>query len=108
VQTYTVRSGDLIDGIARRFGITRQALLDLNPSLSNPYAIHVGQILRVRPEHEASAIQEFALGVDACGQPTRRSEYRLTSRREAPGCYLATFPVEVGTWTWQATVVGGP
>ncbi|NMO90387.1 LysM peptidoglycan-binding domain-containing protein [Actinomycetospora sp. TBRC 11914] len=106
MQTYTVRSGDLIDSIARRFGTTREVLLELNPTLSGPYALHVGQTLRVDPSSVVPAVVEFTVGVDPTGQVTRRSEYRVAARREERGLYTALFPVEVSSWTWQATVVG--
>jgi len=43
-RTYTVRSGDTLVGIAARFGTTTKVLVKLN-GISNPAALHVGQVL---------------------------------------------------------------
>ena len=43
---YTVRRGDTLSGIARRYGITIQYLVNLN-GIRNPNLIYVGQILKV-------------------------------------------------------------
>lgn len=40
---YTVQSGETLSAIARRFGITLQALLAANPQITNPDVIQVGQ-----------------------------------------------------------------
>ena len=44
VQTYTVRSGDTLIGIAAKFGTTAAAITKAN-NISNPRVIHVGQVL---------------------------------------------------------------
>lgn len=45
-QTYTVRSGDTLSGIAARYGTTWQHLAQLN-GLADPNIIHPGQVLAV-------------------------------------------------------------
>lgn len=47
VQYYTVVSGDTLWAIANRYNLTLQALLALNPGISNPNLITVGQKVRV-------------------------------------------------------------
>lgn len=47
--TYVVRSGDTVDEIADRLGMTRKALADLN-GLKPPYALSVGRKLKGPPE----------------------------------------------------------
>lgn len=47
-QTYTVRRGDTLSGIAVRYGTTWQALAALN-HIPPPYTIFPGQVLRVPP-----------------------------------------------------------
>ena len=45
-QTYTVRRGDTLSGIARRYGVSTWALAQAN-GISNPSSIYVGQVLRI-------------------------------------------------------------
>lgn len=45
--TYTVRSGDTLDGIALAYHTTLHTLLALNPSITNPNRIDIGQVIRV-------------------------------------------------------------
>ena len=47
--TYVVRSGDTVDEIAERMGMSRKALADLN-GLTSPYALSVGRKLKGPPE----------------------------------------------------------
>jgi murein DD-endopeptidase MepM/ murein hydrolase activator NlpD len=47
--TYVVRSGDTVDEIADRMGMSRKALADLN-GLKSPYALSVGRKLKGPPE----------------------------------------------------------
>lgn len=51
--SYTVKSGDGLDGIAREMGVTRKILADLN-NLESPYKIKPGQKLK-GPASEAKA-----------------------------------------------------
>jgi LysM repeat protein len=45
--TYTVQRGDTLYSIARRFGTTTAAILQANPSITDPSRIYVGQVLRM-------------------------------------------------------------
>lgn len=45
---YTVVNGDTLWGIAKRYGVTLEQILKLNPQISNPNLIRVGQEVRVR------------------------------------------------------------
>lgn len=45
---YTVVRGDTLSKIAKRFGTNVQALLRLNPAITNPNKIYVGQKIRVK------------------------------------------------------------
>ncbi len=45
-QTYTVRRGDTLSSIARRFGVSTWALAQAN-GICNPSLIYVGQVLRI-------------------------------------------------------------
>jgi LysM repeat protein len=45
--TYEVQAGDTLTRIAERFGTTVQAILAVNPQITNPNLIYVGQVIRV-------------------------------------------------------------
>lgn len=44
---YRVRSGDTLTGIAQRFGVTKAAIRSLNPEITDPSLIHVGDVIRI-------------------------------------------------------------
>lgn len=44
-QTYTIRAGDSLFGIAGRFGLTLEQLLAANPQITNPNLIQAGQVI---------------------------------------------------------------
>ena len=52
-QTYTVKSGDTLSGIASKYGTTWQKLRDLN-GLANPNLIYPGQVLKVTGKASSS------------------------------------------------------
>jgi LysM repeat protein len=45
-RTYTVKSGDTLISIARRFGVTTSAISQLN-NITNANSIRVGQVLKI-------------------------------------------------------------
>ena len=45
--TYTVKNGDTLSGIAKKYSTTVSALLKLNPKISNASMIYVGQVITV-------------------------------------------------------------
>jgi LasA protease len=50
--TYVVQPGDTIESIAEKFGVTEEAIIELN-GLTDPNSLHVGQVLRIPvPESE--------------------------------------------------------
>lgn len=44
---YRVRSGDNLTRIAERFGVTTTAIRKLNPEITDPSLIHVGDLIRI-------------------------------------------------------------
>ncbi len=44
---YTVRRGDTLTSIARRHGIGINAILSINPQISNPNLIYTGQVINI-------------------------------------------------------------
>lgn len=51
-RTYTVKSGDTLGSIARRFGVKKQELLSINPSLSGKEEIYPTKSLAIKYEKE--------------------------------------------------------
>lgn len=47
-QTYTVKKGDTLSKLAKKYGTTWQNLMKLNPSITNPHKIYVGQTIRIK------------------------------------------------------------
>jgi stage VI sporulation protein D len=45
-QTYTVQSGDTLSKIAKRFGVTVDAIVKAN-NIANPNLIKAGQVLKI-------------------------------------------------------------
>ena len=46
-QTYTVKAGDTLTSIARRFGVTQNQILKANPDIKDPNKIAVGDVLTI-------------------------------------------------------------
>jgi LysM repeat protein len=74
-RTYKVKSGDNLQSIAQRFGLTVGQLLFANPDISDPNRIRVGQTIIIPPSDAPDTGQRSAsLGdgpddvVDAAGQ----------------------------------------
>lgn len=47
-RTYNVKGGDTLEGVARRFKTTKEALMRLNPELGGRERLYMGQILTVK------------------------------------------------------------
>ncbi|MGQ9517556.1 MAG: LysM peptidoglycan-binding domain-containing protein [Anaerolineae bacterium] len=74
LRLYTVQQGDTLSGIAKRFGVKQQMILDANPDLQNsPDRLKVGQELRIpnpTPEAPKAAGAEPAAVATPVGIPT--------------------------------------
>ena len=44
---YTIQPGDSLHSIAMQYNTTVSNLMDLNPQISNPHRIHVGERIKV-------------------------------------------------------------
>jgi LysM repeat protein len=64
ITVYTVQRGDTLYRLSRRFNTTIATILHLNPSITNPNIIRVGQHIRIpvvaTPSHEAAERTGFA------------------------------------------------
>src|SRR5699024_2812155 len=68
--TYTVKSGDTLSGIAGKFNTTYTQLAQLN-HISNPNVIHVGQVLTL---HQTTAQNTTKIGRASCRERVERSD----------------------------------
>ena len=64
-ETYTIKSGDTLSGIAARYGTTVSKLLDANPYITNPNLIYAGKTLQIPKFHKGGIVggnqEAFAL-----------------------------------------------
>lgn len=51
--TYTVKRGDTLSGIAVKYGMRLADLLALNPQIKNPNLIYVGQVINIRKKQDS-------------------------------------------------------
>ena len=58
VVTYTVKSGDTLSSIAKKYGTTYQKLAQYN-SISNPNIINVGQVIKIPNESTSTVEKEY-------------------------------------------------
>ncbi len=73
--TYIVKDRDTVDGLAQRFGVATQAIVDRN-GLSAPYTLRSGQTLKIPGAKPETAPQEGGAG---------RSEVTVRSNLPPPG-----------------------
>jgi LysM repeat protein len=55
--TYTIVSGDSLGAIAARFDISTKRILELNPSVTNPNSLSIGQILIVEEKRKTAPVK---------------------------------------------------
>jgi LysM repeat protein len=46
---YVVQAGDILGRIAQKHGVSRQAILDANPSIKDPNKLKIGQKIKIPP-----------------------------------------------------------
>jgi hypothetical protein len=68
-ETYDVKPGDTLSGIAAHFGITLQKLLEANQQIQNPDLVVVGQKINIPGTAPAAPVTPATPVVAAPGQP---------------------------------------
>lgn len=98
--TYTVKSGDTLSGIAAKFGTTYKKLAEIN-CIANPNLIHVGQVIKITSDNNANstsgseAIDDILhVGSYVTSKPMKIGYQGLKNIDGATCCYLA----ELGGW----------
>ncbi|MGY1732942.1 LysM peptidoglycan-binding domain-containing protein [Geodermatophilus sp. SYSU D01045] len=104
---YTVVAGDTLNKIAKKFGVTVAEILAVNPQITDPDVIRVGQVIRI-PEvgggDGEAAVKSYAIVVNVSGGSARRSDPGIDPDRVAVGEYDVTFPEDISAWLWQPTL----
>lgn len=59
--TYTVKNGDTMYMIARRYGISLDSLINANPQISNPNIIQVGQVINIPDTRPTIEVNGYAI-----------------------------------------------
>jgi LysM repeat protein len=75
-QKYTIDAGETLSGIASDYGISLQQLLALNPQISDPNVIFVGQVINV-PDDDGSGNGNTAGGFFQWSQQARQQADQL-------------------------------
>ena len=69
-QLYTVRAGDTLFNISRRYGVTVEAILTRNPQIINPDIIYIGQVICIPTMTPPCDLRVFTLRfLTEAGQP---------------------------------------
>jgi len=59
--TYTVRNGDTLYMIARRYGISLEQLISANPQITNPNLIQIGQVINIPDNRPLIEVNGYAI-----------------------------------------------
>lgn len=74
-QVHVVQRGDTLKSIARQYGTTKAVLLQLNPNITNPDLIHVGQHMIVPVPSKTYTVQRG----DTLGEIAKRFETSVSA-----------------------------
>lgn len=96
--TYTVVSGDSLGAIAARFDISTKRILELNPSVTNPNSLSIGQVLvveeKVKTASTKPSVTETIYTVqsgDSLNSIARKFSVSVSALREANNIEDADF-----------------
>ena len=56
---YTIKKGDTLGAIAKKYGVTTAAIMGLNPSIKDPNKIYVGQVIKIPVAVKADSAPTF-------------------------------------------------
>jgi cell wall-associated NlpC family hydrolase len=93
MSVYVVQPGDSLSRIAQRFSTSTQAILGMNPEITNPDLIRVGQRIQIPTEPDAPA----APGVSTPATATEARERLLAEARRLQGTPYRMSPPPDGT-----------
>lgn len=99
--TYTVKAGDYFSLIARNVGLSYAQLLALNPQVTDPNLLKVGQVLNISGSNVTSNWETIADNVIKSGEKYLGARYiygASTSRTDAFDC---------SSFTWRAFYENG-
>ncbi|MBD5400351.1 peptidoglycan DD-metalloendopeptidase family protein [bacterium] len=92
VHTVTVARGETLYTIARRYGTTVQEISSMNPDLKEPYALRVGQKLRVPGNGD------IVVAADKISVPEKKTETAPPApKADAPAVAVAATPSKTPT-----------
>ncbi len=85
-RTHSVRSGETLGGIAKRYGVSTRYLRDANPKIPKSGMIRVGQTIVIPTEgYSAATRAAIAATQDASRAPSRRSSVHVVRSGETVG-----------------------
>ena len=117
-KTYTVKSGDTLDKIAKAHNTTVNSLLSLNPSISNANTIHTGQSIKLSGKATSSVAKKESIStiqqadqILAAGAKYLGAKYvygASTSRTDIFDCSSFTLKAFQSCRYFLATKFSGP
>ena len=112
--TYTVQPGDTLSGIAEQLEVDLEILMALNPFLSSPNAIMIGQVLNIPDNTAAEPARTHTHGEhththdedDYADAPEHEAvrEYAEQVGSETPGSAAFVYVVQPGDTLWGIAV----
>ena len=98
VATYTVKKGDTLSAIARKYGVTYQFLAKIN-NIPDPNKIYVGQVIKLH--EEASTASTSSGGSSSGGSSSSANTNSNVAVINQFGIQSDTDRTIFATWTWS-------